>query len=362
MGNDARGKITFGIIGHGWRADFYLRIARELPERFVVSRMLVRREETALKMQREWGVETFLDLDSFLEDAALSFVVVSVPWEVCPVYIRELAERGVPVLAETPPAPDLEGLTGLFEAVGGEAKVQVAEQLLFQPMHAARILLARSGRLGAISQAQVSVAHGYHGISLIRQLLNVSFDTAEITGQRFLSPIVKGPGRYGPSQEEVIKTSQQDISTLRFGDQLGLFDFTGDQYFSWIRSSRVLVRGSHGEIAGEEAAWLEDFNTPVLTKLRRVDNGFDGNLLGHNYSGILLGSEWLYRNPFVPGRLTDDEIAIATSLSKMEDYVQGGPSFYSLAEASQDHYLGLLIEKAITEGTTVTSEKQIWCP
>ncbi|WP_219838289.1 Gfo/Idh/MocA family protein [Paenibacillus sp. R14(2021)] len=354
------GKITFGIIGHGWRADFYLRIAQELPERFEVSRMLVRREETADELRGRWGVETFHDLDTFLADGKLDFVVVSVPWESCPVYIEALTQRGVPVLAETPPAPDLAGLTKLYQAVGGKAKVQVAEQLLFQPMHAARITLARSGKLGLITQAQVSAAHGYHGISLMRHLLDVAFEEAVITGQRFVSPIVQGPGRNGPPKEEIVKESAQDIVTFRFGDKLGLLDFTGDQYFSFIRRERVLVRGSRGEVSNDEAAWLADFQTPLLAKLRRVDNGFEGNTLGFTYGGILLGSEWLYRNPFVPARLSDDEIAIATSLVKMGEYVQGGPSFYSLAEASQDHYLNLLMQQSIAEGTAVVSGKQAW--
>ena len=34
--------IEFGIIGGGWRSEFYLRIARALPERFHVDGMLVR--------------------------------------------------------------------------------------------------------------------------------------------------------------------------------------------------------------------------------------------------------------------------------------------------------------------------------
>ncbi|MBB6731822.1 Gfo/Idh/MocA family protein [Cohnella zeiphila] len=358
----SEGPVPFGIIGHGWRADFYLRIARELPERFEVARMLVRREETAAKLRSEWGVEAFTDIDAFLDGSEMPFVVVSVPRDACAVYIRELAKRGVPVLAETPPARDLAGLTELYAAVGPDTKVQVAEQLLFQPMHAARIALARSGRLGPISQAQVSVSHGYHGVSLIRQLLGVSFEDAEIRGERFLSPIVQGPGRDGPPKEEAVKMTRQDLATLRFGDRLGVFDFTGEQYFSWIRSSRVLVRGLRGEIVNEDAAWLESFDTPVLTKFSRVDNGFGPNLLGHHYSGVLLGSEWIYRNPFAPGKLTDDEIAIATALDKMADYAEGGPSFYSLAEASQDHYLGMLIDQAIESDTTIVSERQIWHP
>jgi hypothetical protein len=227
-------------------------------------------------------------------------------------------------------------------------------------MHAARIELARTGRLGDISHVQVSVAHGYHGISLIRQLLNVGFENAEISGQRFLSSIVEGPGRDGIPREEKIHESEQDIAILRFGDKLALFDFTGEQYFSWIRGNRVLVRGTHGEISGEEVAWLQDFRTPILAKLRKIGQEHESNLLGYHYGGILLGSEWIYRNPFLAGRLTDDEVAMATSLCKMSEYVQGGPSFYSLAEASQDHYLGMLMQRAITEGTIVTSEKQVW--
>jgi hypothetical protein len=58
--------------------------------------------------------------------------------------------------------------------------------------------------------------------------------------------------------------------------------------------------------------------------------------------------------------LYDDEIAIASCLQKMADYVFDGPSFYSLEDASQDHYLGMMIEQAIQTGETVTAVPQRW--
>ena len=58
----------------------------------------------------------------------------------------------------------------------------------------------------------------------------------------------------------------------------------------------------------------------------------------------MAGEEWLYRNPFPGARRTDDEIAVATCTDRMAAYADGGPGFYGLPEASQDHYLGLRID------------------
>ena len=57
----------------------------------------------------------------------------------------------------------------------------------------------------------------------------------------------------------------------------------------------------------------------------------------------------------MPARLSDDEIAIATCLESMKRYLETGKSFYSLAEASQDHYLSLMIEEAARSGRTLES-------
>ena len=351
--------ITFAIVGaSGWRAEFFLRIARELPDRFRVTGVMSRDAQTAETLRQQWQIPAFTDLDELLRERP-QFVVVSVPWKASPPLLRELSERKMPVLAETPPAPDLAGLTELYQQTRG-AKIQVAEQLQFRPLHAARIAIAQSGRLGRVSQAQVSVAHGYHGINLLRRYLNIGFENVTINARDFESPIVQGAGRDGLPDEEKIVNATQTLAHFDWGDRLGVFDFTGAQYFGSIRNSRTLVRGERGEIGDDIARILLDFQTPVELKFRRRDAGHNDDLRALHHEGITLGEQWIYRNPFAPGRLSDDEIAVATCLQKMSETIEGGPDFYSLAEASQDHYLSLLMNQAVESGQAVQSQSQVW--
>jgi predicted dehydrogenase len=346
--------ISFGIIGGGWRSTFFLHIARALPERFRVAGMAVRDAEKGAALERTWNIPTVRTLDDLLKLDTLAFIVVSVPWSAAPPILAELARHNMPTLTETPPAPDIAGLQALQTLVKTGAKIQVAEQYQFQPLHAARISLTQSGKLGTISQAQVSIAHGYHGISLMRKLLNVGIANPNITAHTFVSPIIAGPDRLNPPDHEEIKPSKQILATLNFGtEKLGIFDFNDDQYHSWIRSPRLLVRGERGEINNTEVRYLQDFRTPITLNLLRQNAGENGNLEGYYLKGILAGAEWLYLNPFTPGRLNDDEIAIATCLEKMAQYVDGGPAFYDLAEAAQDHYLSIMINQAAQSGKVV---------
>ncbi|MBQ4900383.1 Gfo/Idh/MocA family oxidoreductase [Paenibacillus sp. Marseille-P2973] len=357
---DRKRKITFGIMGGGWRAEFYLRIAQALPEEFAVSEIWMRDEAKAREMESRWGIKTTSDLDGFLGRRDFSFAVLTLSRSVAAEYIAKLAGRGIPVLTETPPGGSLDELLRLHDKVGSTNLVQVAEQFIYQPMHAARLAVVRSGLLGGISHVQVSAGHGYHGISLIRHLLGVGFEDAEISGRQIVTPLTQGPSRRGLPERETLADSKQDLALLSFGGRSALFDFTYDQYFSWIRRNRVLVRGHRGELEGREVRYLRDFRTPVTMELRRIDAGQDGNLEGYFHEGILAGAEWMYRNPFPLARLSDEEIAIATSLRNMGEYIEGGPSFYSLAEASQDQYLSLLMAEAINTGKTVTSVRQPW--
>ncbi len=348
----------FALIGGGWRAAFYLRIAAALPDRFETSGLLTRDPGRRETFAREFGVATPGSLDELLASKP-DFVVVATPREATPILLRELAERRIPVLSETPPAPDLDGLRALAP-LARTGRIQVAEQYQFQPLHAARLSVTRSGRLGRVSEARVSAAHGYHGVDLIRRLLGLDREPLKIRAHRFRSTIVDGPGRAGPPTDERVVESEVVVAILDAGDRLGVYDFSEDQYFSMIRSNWVIVRGERGEINDRTVRSLVDHRTVGGGELVRHDAGHDGNLEGFCLKGITLGDEWLYRNPFVPARLSDDEIAVATCLSGMGDWLGGGPDVCALADAAQDHYVGLLIAEAARTGEPVDAPGHVW--
>ncbi|MFD1675575.1 Gfo/Idh/MocA family protein [Alicyclobacillus fodiniaquatilis] len=354
--------ISFGIVGGAsFRAQYFLRIARALPERFRVCGMVVRNEEKGTALQEAWGVPTFRTIDEMLARERPLFVVVSVGVQYCADIILQLAQARIPVLSETPPAADLNQLTALYEQIVVlGAKVQVAEQYHLHPMHSARIGMIQSGWLGKVSQVTVSISHMYHAVSLMRKYLDVKFENATIRAMRFHTSIVLGPTREGPPTEDKIIPSTRDLAWIQFRDKLALYDFEQNQHRSWVRTNHLAVRGDRGEIFDTHLNVLQDVSTPLHLDLKRIHKGEMENQEGHYLEGVIAGERWVYRNPFAPGRLYDDEIAIATCLQKMADYVDGGPSFYGLPEAAQDHYIGLMIEQAIATGSTVTTVQQAW--
>jgi len=293
-------KVHFGVVGGGWRAEFYMRIARALPDLFHIDGMVVRQADKGAAIEREWGIPTYRSLAELLAAGRRpSFMVTAVPWAANAAIIKELVEHGLPVLSETPAGPDMESMLAVWRLVEQGARLQVA-----------------------------------------------------------------GPSRKGPPEEERLEPSEHILAIFDFqhpaGRRIGVFDWDDEQYFSWIRNQRVLVRGERGEIINDQAYYLADFRTPIQVTFRRVNAGEGGNLEGYHLKGYTVGGNWIYRNPFAPGRLSDDEIAVATSLYKMHEYVAGGPSFYSWAEACQDRYLDLCLSKALKTGAAVQTETQLW--
>jgi predicted dehydrogenase len=352
--------IRFGIIGTGWRSEFYLRAAAACPDQLQCVGLVSRNPDREEHPGAVYRIPLFGSAKEMVSAGNPLFTVTSVTRAANPGAIDQLVAINQPVLSETPPADTVKELEDIYKLVQKGAKIQVAEQYHLQPHHFARIAYAQSGKLGKITQAQVSVAHGYHGISLIRRLLGIGFENAVVTGKTFTSPIVKTAARSGPEDEEAVVETTQKFAMFDFGDQLGVFDFLGDQYRSHIRGQRLMVRGSHGEILQDVVTYLQDHVTPILLQFRRQEAGPCGNLEGNFLKGYTIGEEWIYRNPLAPGALADDDIAVGHCLLKMAKYIEGGPEFYSLAEACQDRYLDIVMEQAQESAEPVQTTTQVW--
>ena len=163
--------FEFGIVGAGWRSDFFLRVAESLPNVRVCG-IVVRDAQRAAEVEDRWAVPCFGSIPDLANHTEPSYVIASVGAEAMPEVCLELTNRGLAVLAETPPAPDLESLSSLYQrTVDLGARIQVAEQYWAQPLHAARQAVVDSGVIGPVNQVNVSVCHGYHAMSLIRRLL-----------------------------------------------------------------------------------------------------------------------------------------------------------------------------------------------
>jgi len=352
--------FEFAVVGAGWRTDFFLRVAAALPQMKICG-VVARSETRAKEVESDWGVPCFASIADLIQNTRPSFVVASVSAEVMPQVCIELAEHTVPILAETPPATDLEGLVSLYQQVSKSgARIQVAEQYWAQPLHAARQAVVDSDILGPINQVNLSVCHGYHAMSLIRRLLGVDFEPARIRGQRFTSRVVAGPDRSGPPSEQRVVDVETDFASLDFGDRIGFYEFCLPQYRSWIRGQRVCIRGERGEIIDDRVTYLKDEVTPISARLVRHEAGRNGNLEGLHLKAIQFQDDWVYRNPVPPARLSDEEIAVAQCLLDMQRFVEEGRSFYSLEEASQDQYLALACTTAVETGDTVQTEAQMW--
>jgi predicted dehydrogenase len=253
-------------------------------------------------------------------------------------------------------------LRALWDAVGSSGLVQVAEQYLMVPAHAARLAAVRSGVIGTPTQVQVSSTHMYHAVSLIRGLLGAGREPVTVRASRSTAPLVDPLTRDGWTGDDTPRPATTTIATLDFGgERSGLYDFTDNQWHNQLRFRRILVRGTHGELRDDEVVRLVAPRTIVRSPLVRRQTGYDLDLDGFETDTITLGDQVLFRNPYLGRRWNDEEIAIGTLIEAMAAWVRGeGPPPYPLADGAQDHLVALAVEESAQTDTTVTTGVQAW--
>lgn len=327
-------KITYSIIGGGWRAEFYLRIAALVPEYFSVSCICVRNKERAKEISKKFNV-TVVDTIDKLKEIPCDLIVNCINKDDIPKLSLSLAAEGYAVLAETPACTSSEQAKGLLKDFNPKYKIQIAEQFHLKPMYQAIKRIIENGIIGNVNYINISVAHEYHAISLIRFFLNS--DNGKLISQaEFNSPILHTNFRNGEVDNKTYRDSRHTIKIFDFEGKTAVYDFDAEQYFSPIRTDRLLIRGDRGEIENDTVRCFNRDNRFVESKIIQHNSG---NLDGLYNGNITFENKVLYTSPFGTARLTDEETAIATILVKMDEYLKTGKEFYGFKKALRDVFL-----------------------
>lgn len=354
-------KIRIGLIGGGWRSEFYVRAAQQLSERFEIVCAFLRSPEKAAEFTKTFGIRTVCSLDELMA-APVDYVILTVKRDAMLPMLERLFQAEIPVLCETPPAPTLAGLNELWGlAEKYRPRINVAEQYFLQPYHQSVLKLVESGLIGEVGSVNISMMHGYHAANMIRRYLGIGFENGTVSGKRYRVPSVVHCGRGGLDFSGTNSVQQRSLVTLDFENgKTALYDFNEDQYFSYIRTRHLCVSGVRGEIYDLDVRYLNEKFEPVTDTLKRIDLGAYSNLEGFSHRGFQLGGKRLYQNPFEGARMSDDEIAVASCMVKMYESLHGEKDFYPLQQALQDSYLALAMEQAAETGLPVATENQSW--
>ena len=365
------GKYRFIIVGSGWRSLFYVRIAKALPEVFELGAMLCRTDEKAERMASENGIYTTTSIEECREMKP-DFVVVAVNKASIAKVSKEWMDYGFTVLCETPAAVDLDTLNELWQAHLAGGRLIVAEQYQYDGLYQAQLKVLERGILGEPSFLNISLAHEYHGASLMRAYLKESY-AADFTvaAKTYTFLTAETLNRYEKITDGRIAQKKRTVATYEFADgKVAVYEFDSEQYRSPIRNNYVKLQGVRGEMKDEKFYWLDEKNEPVKaelvseTRLFTRDSENPNLKVGQECRQIRLvhadgKEEVVFQTPFEGCDMSTEEMAIAGLMQQAAEYDFEWAE-QELRNALQDVYMALLMEEAVKSGEVAASQVQSW--
>ncbi len=353
-------KIRFIIVGSGWRSLYYVRIAKALSGRFELCAMLCRTQEKAQRMSEENGIYTTTSEEECI-GMKPDLVVVAVSKASIAEVSMHWMDMGFHVLSETPAGLDLITLEKLWTY---RDRLVVNEQYRMYPIYRALLEISNSGILGERSCLNISLAHEYHGASLMRAFLGIpQGEQFSVCAKTYEFPSTETLTRYERFTDGHVVTKKRTVATFEFeSGKVAFYDFDSDQYRSPIRRNTLKLQGVRGEMVDHSVHYLDRWNWPVTSKVavssRKVRTAYDNPNLEEieEVTSISFEGNSLYESEFGLCGLAQDETAMATMMER----TALGDLPYPLEEALQDAYTMLLLQEAIETGSVVHSSKRIW--
>ena len=285
---------------------------------------------------------------------------------------KEWMGYGFTVLCETPAALDMDTLNELWAVHKAGGRLMVAEQYIYDPMYQSQLKLLNKGLLGEPSFLHLSLAHEYHGASLMRAYLGVNAGTAfTVCAKTYAFPTVETMSRYERFTDGRVAEKKRTVGTFEFADgKVAVYEFDSEQYRSPIRNNYIKLQGVRGEMKDNAFYWLDEQNEPrkaqlIASKVQFTRDSDNPNLqVESECEEIRLVQEGareqvLYEAPFGLCGMSKGETAVAMLMAQAAEYdrEQAGQN---LRDALQDAYMAILMKQAVETGGVVASQVQSW--
>ncbi len=261
-------KARFCLIGSGWRAEYFLRVAIAHSEELEVAGVLCRSDEKAALISDRFNVPATTN-ETDIIDADPDFIVVSVSRSAAWSIASKWKEMGYCVIMETPMGDTLEEIEQIRCVKNQGGKLLVAEQYRYYPTYKRIIDTVRSGLIGEPVCVNASVAHDYHGFNVIRELLLETVDMPfKMRTEKYDLPVTKTGDRFNIYTDgEIITKNRAKVDIVYQDGKIGFYDFDSDQYHSTIRHNTLKVTGTRGEIIDGVCYYLDENNEMKKTVL-----------------------------------------------------------------------------------------------
>jgi len=322
------------IVGSGWRAFFYYRVIKALPEKFNLVAMLTRTKEKAERLSKEYGINVTTNKEACIE-AKPELVVVATSKTNIVDTAMEWADLGFQVLMETPAGvneQDFEKLTHFQN----KDRIQVAEQYHRYPRFQAMKKLLDENILGDLIDMNLSFCHDYHGVSLIRFFMGDLSKAKVLSSVSYPLTMLETGARAGVTYTGQLKEYKRSITVLEIEKNRHVtYDFSGVQYHTEIKSSRVNIQGSLGEMMDDRFSYAvktKDENVVAAVACEKSGAGKLAYGVAAGLSGFLTNMEdesgALKANPDMKFSLSSSVSSAAIGYSDLEDYSEAGKESY----------------------------------
>ncbi len=378
-------KIRFIIVGSGWRSLFFARIAKALPEVFELGAMLCRTKEKADKMASEYNIPTTTSIEECIEYQP-DFVVVAVNKASIADVSMEWMNYGFTVLCETPASLNMDTLDELWQMHTEGKRLVVAEQYTSYPIYKSMIEVLNRGLIGTPDCINISLAHDYHGTSLMREFLQQNgTEQFTVSAKEYFFNTVETLTRYDDFKDGRTAPKRRVTAEFTFDNgQVAWYDFDSEQYHSPIRQNHIKVQGLKGELLDNQIYFLDENFEPQTGTFSKKTISSDIYRNNPDPTSQIETSEITYcqtdKEPevvYLPRfglcGLNEDETAIAHMMELTAEYTWASQNICEekakiicrhmeglLKNALQDSYMSILMQEAIDTKTIVSSKIKEW--